>query len=140
MRRFCLIVLIVIFSTASFAETPQAPSPVAREYLQNLEKPIILRGDYFKAVTAAYDDFEQILQKRRAAAESATTAPADRDRLVRLSSIENYDIRVRDTRSSYIVTFGVTFRGEAPLMTMGAGMRYVVDRNSFAINEKAPAK
>ena len=80
MKRLCLVVLSLIFSTAPFAETPIPASLVAREYLQNLEKPIILRGDYFKAVTVAYDDFERILQKRRAAAESVCRDKCSMDR------------------------------------------------------------
>ena len=140
MKYLSLLVLVTMFSTGSYAETTEPPSPVAREYLKNLEKPIVVRGDYFKAITVAYGDFERILEQRRAAAESPTTGTSDRERFKRLAAIENYDIHVRNTPATYVVTFGVTFRGDTPLLTMGAGMRYVLDRNSFTIKEKAPAK
>ena len=38
-----------------------------REYLKKLDGPILLRGDYFKAVLTAYSDFSGELTKKEAA-------------------------------------------------------------------------
>jgi hypothetical protein len=138
MKRLCVLMLFVVVSSVSHAVDP-APSSAAREYLKEIEKPIVLRGDYFKAVTVAYEDFLRTLTSRRTNAESAATA-SERDQLLYLSKIENYDINVRHTESTYIVAFGVTFRGGDPYMVMGGGLRYVLDRSTFAIKEKVPVK
>jgi hypothetical protein len=139
MTRLYLLMLLMMFSSASYAAEP-APSPAAREYLEKLEKPIILRGDYFKAVTVAYEDFARTLNAHRTNAEPTMTPASDREIQLYMSKIENYDINVRHTDSTYIVAFGVTFRGGDPFMVTGGGMRYVIDRSTFVIKEKVPVK
>src|ERR1700731_3197096 len=74
-RRFLctamLVTLIAMFPVErSLAETPL--NPAQKEYLTKLDEPIILRGDFFRAVMADYDDFGRLLRKRAQGAPTAT--------------------------------------------------------------------
>jgi hypothetical protein len=112
-------------------------SPAAKRQLKKLDEPIVLRGDFFKAVQAAYDDFAKDL-----ATKETSSSPQDPEsiELVRwLSKIENYDIDVEQSSSSYVVLFGVTLRDNAPLV-FGGGARYVIDKQTFQIVEKKKFK
>lgn len=109
----------------AFADQAEQPAPV-KEYLASLEQPIILRGDYLKAVDVAYrDDFLQHIQSRK-----GDTFLSDF-----LSKIENYDIHIEQKENDFIVTFGPTMRNNAPDI-FGGGARYVIDSKSFVIKEK----
>ena len=113
------------------------PTPAQKAFLQKLNQPIILRGDYFKAVLVAYDDFSRKLAEN----ESAGKLPTDTNpELARwLSKIEHYDIHVEQTKSTYIVQIGPTVREDAPTV-FGGGERYVINRKSFRISEKTGLK
>ncbi len=112
-------------------------SPDAQRQLKLLDRPIVLRGDYFQAVQAAYVDFAGYL-----ASKSTSTPPSDlqgRKLIKWLSNIGNYDIHVSEQSTSYVVEFEVSLRNGAP-PTFGGGMRYLVDRASHRITEKDPSK
>jgi len=117
------------------SEVPQTPA--AAKYLKKLEEPIILRGDSFKAVLVVYEDFSKRLASNEAAANAAETP--DRQLALLMSKIENYDIHVEQTKSSYVVQIGPTLRGDVPLI-FGGGARYIIDRQTFAISKKIPLK
>ena len=133
-----MVVALVLCSVSYGEETP--PSPVARDYLKKMNQPIVLRGDYYKAVTTAYQDFTKTLEENKRIAESNATTEYLRKVHMHLSNIENYDINVSQTESSYIVSFGVTFRDGNPFLVMGGGVRYVIDRNTFSIKERVLLK
>jgi hypothetical protein len=121
----------------SFAADLPALSPAAKAQLAKLDEPIVLRGDYFRAVQAAYADFVRELDAKRA---FSNTQSPDTAELIRwLSRIENYDIHVERTRTSYEVEFDVTLRNNAP-MVFGGGARYLVDTTTFAITQKTLLK
>lgn len=136
-----LCVVALPYAKGEVPETPQA-----KEYLKKLDEPIILRGDYFKAALVAYNDFLQVLAMNAAAAN--TRAPADntipmspggKDLYTKLSKIENFDISIQQSDSSYTVQIGPTLRGDMPLV-FGGGARYQVDKQTFSIKSKTLLK
>jgi hypothetical protein len=131
------VLLLAVMSGSVPAEAPP-PSDWRQEYLKKLDQPILLRGDYFKAVLAAYEDFSHTLAENDAAARS--DAPRNRDLSRLMSKIENFDIGVSQTNTDYLVDFAITFRGGDPLMVTGGGTHYVVDRHTFKIKEKTLRK
>lgn len=127
---------MLLFQQAVFAQQ-MTLSAAARKQLKELEKPIILRGDYFRAVQVAYEDFSHELANKESGASSLD---ADSAKLVHwLARIENYDIYVDQSASSYIVQFDVTMRNHAPPV-FGGGARYTIDRTTFAVTEKVGLK
>lgn len=108
-----------------------------KEYLKKLDGPIVLRGDYFKAISVAYQDFS-----KRLAANEAKSKIHDGDAattLQWLSHIENYDIDIEQTDAAFIVYFSATVRGDAP-MILGGIVKYEIDRKTFGITEKSTHK
>jgi hypothetical protein len=96
-----------------------------------------LRGDYFKAVLVAYDDFSNDLKKKKAIARPKSEA--DAKMIGWISRIESYDIDVVQTVSTIEVQFSHTLREDAPIV-FGGGARYVIDRKSFSITSKTLLK
>jgi hypothetical protein len=133
-----LVSLILAASFVSGASSAESElRPAQKDFLKKLDEPIILRGDYFKAVMVVYEDFSHRLAENEAAAKSATGGNPELSQW--LSKIEHYDIHVEQNPSSYIVQIGPTIRGDAPTV-FGGGARYVIDRKSFEITEKVMLK
>jgi hypothetical protein len=112
-------------------------SAAEQKQVKALDHPIVLRGDYFRAVESAYSDFAKYLTLKKTGA-----APQDKDnqKLVDwLSNIENYDIHVRQLPTSYTVMFEVTLRNNAPPV-FGGGASYLIDGSSFQIIRKTFSK
>src|ERR1700749_3593190 len=63
-------------------------SSAQKEYLKKLDAPVVLRGDYFRAVTIAYQDFSKRLAENEAHSKVETGERAITLRW--LSQIENY--------------------------------------------------
>ena len=112
-------------------------SSAFKQFMSAPDNPIILRGDYFKATLVAYRDFAKVLARRAHEAHSATAK--DQDLSAKLAKLENYDISIDQTPSSYIVQIGPTVRDKAHEV-FGGGMRYVIDRKAFTISEKVGLK
>ena len=131
-RKLTLLLLLAPLC-APRAEQQLSLSPAAEQHLKKLEEPIVLRGDYFHAVQTAYDDFSRVLTKEQSEAKPPDAEAAE---LVRWSTkIDNYDIDVRQTKTAYVVHFGLTLRGNAPLI-LGGGARYEIEKGTFRIVEK----
>ena len=136
-----LCVVALPYAKGDVPETPRA-----KEYQRKLDEPIVLRGDYFKAALVAYNDFLQVLALN--AAEANTRLPADstipmspsgKDLYAKLSKIENFDISIQQSDSSYTVQIGPTLRGDMPL-AFGGGVRYQIDKETFSIKSKVLLK
>lgn len=119
------------------AESQPALTPMQREYLKKLEGPIILRGDYFKAVSVAYSDFEKELSKNADAAR-APDAP-NKALLDWTSKIENYDIHIAKKGELISVDFIPTVRGNF-MPVLGGGGHHDVSGSSFQIESKLLSK
>jgi len=112
-------------------------TPAQAAYLEKLNQPVLLRGDYFRATMVAYDDFSHNLRRN---AEAATLPETQNKPLAEwLSKIEDFDIDVSQTKDSFILDFRPTVRGSfGPVF--GGGARYVVDRISFKITSRTFSK
>lgn len=129
-----LVMLIAMFpAERTLAAIPL--NPAQKEYLTKLDEPIILRGDFFRAVMAAYEDFGKLLRKRAQEAPTATNQMLTE----RLSKVDNFDINVERSEGTIVVEFVVTVRGgHDPVF--GGGARYIIDGTTFAITEKIYSK
>jgi hypothetical protein len=108
-----------------------------KEYLKKLNAPILLRGDYFKAVMSAYSDFEQELSKNESIAASPDSPNPSLAEW--LSKIENYDINVSQSGGRIVVQFNPTVRGKF-VPVLGGGARYEIDAGSFLVLSKSFSK
>jgi hypothetical protein len=93
---------------------------------------VILRGDYLKAAEVASKDLLKTLSQRGEEARSSKSS--DPALASKLSKIENYDISIDQTPTSFILQLGPTVRDQS--VVFGGGARYVIDRSTFAITEK----
>ena len=112
-------------------------SSVFKQFMAAPDSPTILRGDYLRATLVAYQDFAQVLARR--AREAHSPKANDQELSARLAKLENYDISIDQTPSTYIVQFGPTVRDSAHEV-FGGGMRYVIDRGAFTISKKVGLK
>jgi hypothetical protein len=122
------IVFIVAVSGMCLAD--EATNSVTEQFMRNPDLPVIVRGDYFKAIEVAYRDFSKVLSRR--ARESKSLAGSLSELELRLSKIENYDIHVEQAPSSYTVWFRPTMR-DTNYIVMGGGATYTVDGSTFSI-------
>jgi hypothetical protein len=134
------LALLLIATVTILAATPQAQAaetPMQKAYLKKLDGPILLRGDYFKAILSAYSDFERELSKNA----SAATAPDTPNPSLAawLSKIENFDIHVSQSGGRIIVQFNPTVRGNF-VPVLGGGARYEIDSVSFVVLSKVFSK
>ena len=129
------MVFVVAVSGVCLADEPA--NSVTEQFMKNPDLPVIVRGDYFKAVEVAYRDFLKVLARR--ARESKSLAGSVSELELRLSKIENYDIHVEQTPSSYTVWFRPTMR-DTDHIVMGGGATYTVDRSAFSIIKVAFSK
>lgn len=122
------IVFVVAVSGMCLAD--EATNSVTEQFMRNPDLPVIVRGDYFKAIEVAYRDFSKVLSRR--ARESKSFAGSLSELELRLSKIENYDIHVEQAPSSYTVWFRPTMR-DTNYIVMGGGATYTVDGSTFSI-------
>lgn len=115
--------------------------PALKNFIEKLDEPIVLRGDYFKAVLTAYQrDFaNEILKEKAKKAETLGGREGEFPLLDFLSKIENYDIAVELKDGNYIVNFGPTLREGAPEI-FGGGAHYIIEERTFKIIEKQYTK
>jgi hypothetical protein len=126
-----MVAITLIFSSGSIAQ--EINRNALSEFLDHPDKPIYVRGDYFKAIFAAYNEFSKIFAKRKAESVAPKT---DNSKLSsRLSKIENYDIYVEETSGSYSVHFSPT-RREPLHEVFGGSATFVVDSASFRIIDR----
>ena len=125
------LALGLVVPTAARAGPPA--KKLQREYLRELEKPIVLRGDYFKAVMAAYADFAKQLSRYGAVATASRSR--SKELTIWVSKIEDYDIRVSQKGEIITVMFIPTVRGNF-LPVLGGGATYAVDDRSFMIRSR----
>ena len=124
--------MVSILAVSGMCLADEATSSVTERFMKNPDLPIIVRGDYFKAIEVAYRDFSKVLARR--ARESRPLAGSSFELGLRLSKIENYDIHVEQAPSSYTVWFRPTMR-DTNNIVMGGGATYKVDRSAFSIIE-----
>jgi hypothetical protein len=129
------IVFVVAVSGMCLAD--EATNSVTEQFMRNPDLPVIVRGDYFKAIEVAYRDFSKVLSRR--ARESKSFAGSLSELELRLSKIENYDIHVEQAPSSYTVWFRPTMR-DTNYIVMGGGAAYTVDGSTFSIIKVAFSK
>ena len=134
-RLATFVVFFVAMSGMCLAD--EAASSVTEQFMKNPDLPVIVRGDYFKAIQVAYRDFSKVLARR--ARESNSLVGPTSELELRLSKIENYDIHVEQTPTSYTVWFRPTMRDTVDVV-MGGGATYTVDRNTFSITKKVLSK
>lgn len=142
--KFALILLSVFFVNSfyfnqSFGEGIQKPQAMI-DYIKSLDKPIELRGDYLKAVMAAYNqDFSKVLQEHRQQISIDKNVQERTSHFVFLSKLENYDVLIELKGKDYFVSFGPTVRGDAP-ENFGGGAQYLIDGKKFEIKYKEYSK
>jgi hypothetical protein len=101
------------------------------DFLDHPDRPIYVRGDYFKAIQVAYGDFVKVLARRRV----KTSGAPDQDSSeypMRMSRIEYYDIYIEESGDAYRIHIAPT-RREPLHEIFGGGATYVIDRVSFKI-------
>lgn len=95
---------------------------------------VVIRGDYFRASTVAYNDFAKRLAV--AAKETATSAVDSNSELQEyLVSIEHYNIQVGFGRNQYLVWMLPRTSDEFPAI-FGGDALYIIDAKEFKILEK----
>lgn len=126
---------VVAFSNGAGAQS--SLTPMQKEYLEKLDGPITLRGDYFKAVQVAYSDFESELAKNASAALSPDTP--NRELAEWTSKVENYDVQITKNGGAISVNFISTVRGKF-MPVLGGGAHYEINASSFRIESKLSSK
>ncbi|HWX35835.1 MAG TPA: hypothetical protein VNZ53_51515 [Steroidobacteraceae bacterium] len=112
-------------------------SAAQTEYLKKLDEPVLLRGDYFKAITIAYEDFSKRLARNES--KSKIVNGAETTRFQWLSHIQNYDIHIEQTDTMFLVYFSPTVRGDPPII-LGGVAKYEIDRKTFQVAAKTTIK
>ena len=136
-RAVLLIVGALLGQPIGVAHAQSSPTPMQKEYLKKLEGPIILRGDYLKAILSAYSYFGSELSKNERAAAAPDTP--NKELAAWLSKIEDYDIHVSQTRDAIVVDFTPTVRGNF-MPVLGGGAHYEIDKTSFEIRSRVFSK
>lgn len=118
---------------------PQKPQAMI-DYIESLDKPIELRGDYLKAVMIAYNkDFSRFIEKYKRQASIDENTKGNTPHLAFLSKLENYDVLIELKGKDYAISFGPTVRDDAPEI-FGGGAQYLIDGKTFEIKEKKYSK
>jgi hypothetical protein len=128
--------LAILFSSWSSAQESQLDISM-REFLNNPDRPVVLKGDYLKALLSAYDDFGKILTKHANDARASGSANPELAR--RLAQIEAYDIQIDLHDQTYLVRFVPTIRDQAHV-TFGGGATYTISRKDFKIMDRTLSK
>jgi hypothetical protein len=98
-----------------------------------LNEEVVIRGDYFRAALVAYEDFSKKLlneQHPNGKAEDFTEY---------MSKIENYNLKVADGRTRYVVWISPRASGDFPVI-FGGSANYILDARTFKIIEKNYSK
>jgi len=136
LRRCFIGGLAILISTLSFAQESQLDTSM-RQFLNNPDSPIVVRGDYLKALLSAYEDFAKTLKRNGV---HAGTPGSENPQLARqLSKIDAYDIQLEQRGETYLVHFGPTIRDQAHVV-FGGGVTYTVRRRDFKIVDKTLTK
>jgi len=94
---------------------------------------VVIRGDYFRAAQAAYEDYSKKLLKR--AQEAAQDGTSDKKLSEYLSHIENFNIQVGAGHGRYTVWVLARASEDFPVI-FGGDALYVIDARDFKILEK----
>jgi hypothetical protein len=130
-------VLSLVFGPPALCAADEASmAAVFKQFMATPDRPTILRGDYLKAAIVAYQDFARHLAQLAAETHSNT----GNEMTDKLSKLENYDISVDQTPSFYVVQFGPTVRDNIFGVMFGGGVRYEIDRRTFAISNRVSVK
>jgi hypothetical protein len=132
---FGVCLAILLFSWSSAQERQLDTS--MREFLNNPDRPVVLKGDYMKALLSAYDDFGKILTKH--AKDAGAPGSANPELARRLAQIEAYDIQIDLHDQTYLVRFVPTVRDQAHV-TFGGGATYTISRKDFKIIDRTLSK
>lgn len=134
-ERYCTLAaigaMVSFFNTTTIAE--EVDRNALSEFLDHPNKPIYVRGDYFKAIKVAYNEFSKTLARERT--DSVAPKSSNRALSARLSKIENYDIHVEQSGGAFNVHFSPT-RREPLHVVFGGSATFVVDAASFRIINK----
>lgn len=134
-----LFLAFIMPSGNIFGQESEKPNAI-KEYVASLNKPITLRGDYFKAVLAAYEvDFSIYISRNKQEIASRKKDNKDYELFEFLSDLRNYDIFVEMKGSDFEVNFAPTLRNNAPDI-FGGGASYKIDSHTFLIKEKLYTK
>lgn len=138
-RLYEILVAVMCLSVTlgGVCRADDASSSVTEQFMKNPDLPVIVRGDYFKAIEAAYQDFSKVLAQRER--ESQSPDSANPQLALRMSKIQNFDIHVGQTPASYTVWFRPTMRDTAHVV-MGGGATYTLDRRTFLILKKVQSR
>ena len=128
--------LTILFCSWSSAQESQLDTSM-REFLNNPDRPVVLKGDYLKALLLAYDDFETILTKH--AKDAGAPGSANPELARRLAQVEAYDIQIELHDQTYLVRFVPTIRDQAHV-TFGGGATYMIGRKDFKIIDRTLSK
>ena len=134
-----LFLAFIIPSGNIFGQESEKPNAI-KEYVASLDKPITLRGDYFKAILAAYElDFSKYIYRNKQEIANRKKANKDYELFEFLLDLRNYDIFVEMKGRDYEVNFAPTLRNNAPDI-FGGGASYKIDSHTFLIKEKLYTK
>ena len=131
-----LSMLVLALGSSSSAQDINRNALV--DFLDHPDRPIYVRGDYFRALQVAYGDFAKVMVQRGAAVSAAGDKDS-RESALRLSKIDNYDIYIEESGDSYRIHIAPT-RREPLHEYFGGGATYVVSRVSFKIIDSTMSK
>jgi hypothetical protein len=114
------LVLAVALITATFVHAG-APDP------SWLNDELVVRGDYFRAMTVAYDDFSKQLTE--------STKGPNKEFSDHMSRIENYNFKVAAGPARYVVWISPRMSDDYPVIFGGQGT-YILDAQTFKVLEK----
>ncbi len=100
-----------------------------------MNEELLIRGDYFRAASVAYEDFSKQLARHLADANNPSAAPSTRDLGKYLSTIDHYNVKVGMGRTRYAVWISPRSSEDFPAIFGGEGL-YVLDVTTFKILEK----
>lgn len=122
------LLAMMLISAATFAQA--AP----RDDINWVNVEVVIRGDYFRAAQAAYEDYSKQLRERvkKLAAPGGT---GDAELTGYLSRIEDFNIQVGFGHGRYTVWMVPRASQDFPVI-FGGDARYVIDAKEFKILEK----
>jgi hypothetical protein len=125
-RILLLVALLGLLSGAT--ADPQSVS--VKDFMENPDRGIVLRGDYFKAAAVAFRDFPKDLARNEANGKRSSDTNA---------KAEDYDILISQSDSSFVVQILPKIRDREHVV-FGGGMTYMIDRKTFAITDRSVQK
>jgi predicted S18 family serine protease len=121
-------ILCLLLITATLA--PAAPKDGSD--WNNVE--IVIRGDYYRAASAAFADYSKLLMKR-AKKSASGDGPGDQKLTEYLSSIDHFNFQVGLGHGRYQVWILARASEDFPVI-FGGDAFYVIDAKEFKIVEK----